>query len=127
MGRHALTTRHVDYHWHLRRIMAAHNMWKTTDLSPVLRERGINLSAAQVYRLVTDKPERLPMRTLAALCDIFDCSPSDLIEPYAEASSKKKTAGATNIGSRQRGAAPRGEFRPTPARIVTDDDGPASS
>ena len=28
---------------------------------PLLRERGAELSASQVYRLVTDKPERLSM------------------------------------------------------------------
>ena len=122
-----MTTRRVDYHWHLRRIMAAHNMWKTTDLAPLLRDRGINLSAAQIYRLVTDKPERLPLRTLAALCDIFDCSPAELVEPFVEASSKK-AASATVITTRTRPAdGVAGGFRPRPARIVTDDDGPASS
>ena len=38
--------------------MAAHDMWKTTDLIPLLKERGVDLSTVQVYRLVTDKPER---------------------------------------------------------------------
>jgi hypothetical protein len=45
-----------------------------------------------VYRLVTDKPERLSMRVLIALCDILDCTPADLIDPYAE-SARRKTAG----------------------------------
>lgn len=120
-----MTTRRVDYHWHLRQMMAAHNMWKTTDLAPLLRDRGINLSAAQVYRLVTDKPERLPLRTLAALCDIFDCTPTELIEPFVEATGKK-AASATALTSRSRPAEGPGGFRPKPARIVTD-DGPASS
>ena len=117
-----MTSRRVDYHWHLRRIMAAHNLWKTTDLAPLLRDRGINLSAAQVYRLVTDKPERLPLRTLAALCDIFDCTPGDLIEPYVEASGKKAAASA--LVARKRPTSGATPLRPRPARIVTDDDGP---
>lgn len=76
-------TRRLGYHWHLRRVMAAHDLWKTTDLAPLLRERGVNLSVAQVYRLVTDKLERLSLQALSALCDIFGCTPGDLVEPYS--------------------------------------------
>ena len=36
-----------------------------------LVERGIDLSREQVYRLVTQQPERLNVYVLAALCDIF--------------------------------------------------------
>ena len=60
--------------------MAAHGLWKTSDLGPLLAERGVVLSAAQVYRLAAKVPERLSLRTLAALCDIFSCSPNELIE-----------------------------------------------
>ncbi len=51
---------------------------------PLLQARGINLSESQVYRLVTGTPERIPARTFAALCDILDCTPGDLFEPYVE-------------------------------------------
>jgi DNA-binding Xre family transcriptional regulator len=64
--------------------MAQRNLWKTTELAPLLRSRGINLSETQVYRLVTGTPERIPARTLAALCDILECTPNDLFEPYVE-------------------------------------------
>jgi DNA-binding Xre family transcriptional regulator len=73
--------------------MAARDMWKTTDLGPLLAERGIELSAAQVYRLVTQVPERLSLQTLAALCDIFECAPSDLIDTFIVAA-KRKAAGS---------------------------------
>ena len=56
----------------------------TTELMPLLRSRGINLSESQVYRLVTATPERIPARTFAALCDILDCTPNDLFEPFVE-------------------------------------------
>lgn len=72
----------VGYHWHLRRLMAEAGMFATTDLVPLLAERGITLSREQVYRLVAQVPERLSLTTLAALCDILDCGPDDLIEPY---------------------------------------------
>ncbi len=107
--------RRLSFHWHLRRLMAAHEMWKTTELAPLLAERGVKLSSTQVYRLVTDQPERLSLRTLVALCDIFDCSPADLIEPYVESASRKKTAGESTVVDIHR------DFRPERARIVDDE------
>ncbi|WP_242606258.1 helix-turn-helix domain-containing protein [Protofrankia symbiont of Coriaria ruscifolia] len=72
----------VGYHWHLRRLMADRGLFATTALVPLLAERGVGLSREQVYRLVTGVPERLSLATLAALCDILDCTPTDLVEPY---------------------------------------------
>ena len=76
--------RRIGYRWHLRQLMAQRNLWKTTELIPLLRSRGINLSNAQVHRLVTGEPERIPTRTFAALCDILQCTPNDLFEPFVE-------------------------------------------
>jgi DNA-binding Xre family transcriptional regulator len=73
--------RTVGYRWHLRRLMADQDMYATTQLGPLLAERGVVLSREQVYRLVTGVPERLSLATLAALCDILGCGPGDLVEP----------------------------------------------
>ncbi|RRQ26180.1 XRE family transcriptional regulator [Rhodococcus sp. Eu-32] len=110
-------TRRLDYHWKLRQQMAAHQMWKTTQLAPLLRERGIDLSAAQVYRLVTDKPERLSMKVLVALCDIFDCSPNDLITPEVVTGRVRRTAGTAAATV----TALDSELRPERARITDPD------
>ena len=40
------------------------------------------MSREQVYRLVAGRPQRLSLATLAALCDILDCAPGELVEPY---------------------------------------------
>lgn len=118
-----MTPRRIGFQWHLRRLMAAHDMWKTTDLAPLLQERGVNLSAAQVYRLVTEKPERLSVRTLVALCDIFDCTPADLIEPVVEAASRRKAAGGSESPGGPSGVTEIHQpLRPTRARIVDDED-----
>src|SRR3954471_11803317 len=66
--------------WQLRLRMAEQGLFQTTDLVPLLDERGVDLSREQVYRLVTQPPQRLSMDTLAALCDILGCTPNDLIE-----------------------------------------------
>ena len=70
----------MSIRWNLRKLMASREMFQTTDLVPLLAERGIHLSREQVYRLVTQPPQRLSMDTLAALCDILGCTPNDLIE-----------------------------------------------
>jgi DNA-binding Xre family transcriptional regulator len=72
--------------------MAAQGMFQTSQLVPLLAERGVHLSREQVYRLVTQEPQRLSMDTLAALCDILDCQPGDLIEVHAVNATIRKTA-----------------------------------
>lgn len=103
--------RKLGYAWHLRLRMAERGMFATTDLVPLLAERGVALSAAQVYRLVTQTPERLSLRTLMALCDILACSPNDLIEPVAATrqSRARGTGGAAApaAGDGGRGRVPR--------------------
>ena len=63
--------RTVDYTWRLAELMAARGLHNTTDLMPLLAERDITLSRPQVYRLVNQRPERMSLQVLAALCDIF--------------------------------------------------------
>jgi DNA-binding Xre family transcriptional regulator len=74
----------VGYRWHLRRLMAERGLFVTTDLVPLLADRGVRLSREQVYRLAAKTPVRLNLQVLAALCDILDCAPGDLIECYRD-------------------------------------------
>ena len=93
----------LDYRWNLRQVMASRGMFATTDLIGPLAERGIRLSSSQVYRLVTERPERLSLKVLMALLDILDCTMEDLIEPVAAARRgrpKKKAAGGGGRGRR---------------------------
>jgi len=86
--------RKIGYRWHLRRLMAERDMYATTQLRPLLAERGVALSREQVYRLVTGIPERLSLATLAALCDILGCGPGDIVEPVAVAPATGEQAAA---------------------------------
>ncbi|MEV6331854.1 helix-turn-helix transcriptional regulator [Streptomyces sp. NPDC051909] len=72
--------RKMGYQWHLRKLMADRGMFATTDLVPLLAERGVHLSREQVFRLVTQPPQRMSMDTLAALCDLLECQVQELIE-----------------------------------------------
>ena len=93
----------LDYHWHLRKVMADRGMFQTTDLIGPLEQRGIILSSSQVYRLAVERPERLSLKVLMALLDILDCTMDDLIEPVASAATtvtgRKKAVGAEGVGS----------------------------
>ena len=82
----------VGYRWHLRRLMAEQDMFQTTELVPLLAERGVELSREQVYRLATKRPQRLNLEVLAALCDILDCEPGDLIECYRDPDRRSRSS-----------------------------------
>ena len=95
--------RKVDYAWRLAEIMAAHGMHNSTDLIPRLAERGIQLSRPQVYRIVHQRPERMSLQLLAALCDILGCGVEDLL-----------TVTATDV--RRKRSRDRGEVFPSKRR-----------
>lgn len=98
----------LDFTWNLRRIMADRGMFQTTELHPLLAQHGVVMSREQVYRLVTQKPQRLSMEVLMALCAAMQCQPNDLIEtfqPVQAAVNAEPTRG------------PIGELRPPAARI----------
>lgn len=104
-------TRKMGIRWHLRELMASRGMFQTSDLVAPLAERGVELSREQVYRLVTQQPERLNVYTLAALCDLLECEVSDLIEPVVEPRQQRKRAAGGQA------AAPKG-LRPKRARVA---------
>lgn len=108
--------RETDYAWRLAELMAANSLHNSTDLIPRLSERGIDMSRQQVYRLVHQRPERVSLKLLAALCDIFACGPEDLITVTAADARSKKVASAPNVVELNK------TVRPRRARIIADDD-----
>lgn len=116
-------TRSVGYRWHLREVMAARGLFATTELGPRLAERGVALSREQVYRLVTGTPERLNLTTLAALCDILEVTPADLLEVTVETRRAPKARSSTAAPA----SATVRDLRPRRARIVRDDKAPGGS
>lgn len=101
--------RKVDYTWRLAELMAARGLHNTTDLIPLLAERDITLSRPQVYRLVNQRPERVSLMLIAALCDIFDCESTDLFTTTAADVRARKTGTASppNVVSLDRSVRPR--------------------
>ena len=109
-------TTQLDYRWHLRELMAARGMYSTTDLRPLLAERKVNLSASQVFRLVTEKPERLSMKTLMALLDILGCRMDELIEPVRTTGRQRRTASGESTSTTPPDGG-LGDLRPKRARV----------
>lgn len=49
-------TKTVAYHWHVRKLMNEHGMQSTTDLVPLLADRGVVMTSTQVYRTSPGSP-----------------------------------------------------------------------
>ena len=109
-------TRRIVMQWNLRQVMAARGIFQTSDLVPMLAERDVHLSRQFVHRLVTKTPQRVNMEVLAALCDLLDCEPNDLLQPVVETVKVAKTAG-TDTGPGI------GDLRPIRAKIRRPHDG----
>ena len=93
-------------------------MFNTTDIRPHLIERGITLSPTQIWRLVTEKPERLSLKILVALMDILGCHMEELIVPIATTTARRATAVGETPGSDADRESGVGTFRPKRARIT---------
>src|SRR5260370_9340371 len=87
--------RQVDYTWRLAELMAARGMHTSTQLIPLLLERGIQLSRPQVYRVVHQRPERISLQMMAALCDILGCGVDDLVTVTASDVRRPKASSGT--------------------------------
>jgi DNA-binding Xre family transcriptional regulator len=107
--------RTITYQWHLAEQMARLGMHNSTALLPHLRERGIDLSPSQIYRLVTGKPERVSLHFLVALCDIFSCELPDLVTYTSSARPQKKVVAGNVVDLNK-------SVRPKRARIIPDAD-----
>lgn len=107
--------RKVGYTWRLREVMAQHKIFTATELVPLLHDRGIDLSASQVHRLVSGTPERLSLQVLSAFCDILGCTPADLVTTTAQNAGVRKTASG-DLPAPPTAA----KLRPRPARILPD-------
>jgi DNA-binding Xre family transcriptional regulator len=106
--------RQVSYQWRLREIMASRGLFNAADLEPLLAERGITLSSVQVWRLVTQVPERLSLPVLAALCDILEATPADLIATSVETAAPAVRQAAGGVVDPEARRPRRATLKPAP-------------
>lgn len=104
-------SRTVSMRWNVRQVMASRGIFQTSELVPLLEERGIHLTRQYVHRVVTTAPQRINTDLLAALCDILDCTAADLLQlEVAETAADAPKA----VGEKGPGI---GALRPIRARI----------
>lgn len=92
-----------------------------------LAERGIQLSRPQVYRVVHQRPERVSLQLMAALCDIFGSGVDDLVTVMPNWSADESCSGLGSFdpsGARLAGCP--GRWRVTDMRVELDPYGPWS-
>jgi Cro/C1-type HTH DNA-binding domain len=70
--------------------------------------------SGRVWRLITQTPERLSLPVLAALCDIFDVTPAQLIATRAENVPARRRAAS---GGSKDGVTDLNALRPARARL----------
>ena len=114
--------RRVDYTWRLAELMAARGMHNSTDLIPLLVERGIELSRPQVYRVVHQRPERVSLQMIAALCDILGCGVEDLVTVTAADVRRRKASASSQTTPRPSVVELNKAVRPRRAKVISDDD-----
>jgi len=114
--------RRVDYTWRLAELMAARGMHNSTDLIPLLVERGIELSRPQVYRVVHRRPERVSLQMIAALCDILGCGVEDLVTVTAADVRRRKASASSQTTPRPNVVELNKAVRPRRAKVISDDD-----
>ena len=105
--------RTIQVQWNLRQVMADRGLFQTSELLPLLEERGIHLTREHVYRLVTKTPQRLNTEVLVALCDALACAPGDLIVGVVAEQKQAKTG--------TEGGPQTGDLRPIRAKIRRPD------
>ena len=88
---------------------------------PLLADRGVVMTSTQVYRIVTGEPSGSTCALLAALCDIFGCTPNDLIEPYVVATSSRGRKAAAAAGPARNPASKTGRAEPPSPAPTTPD------
>lgn len=114
-----MMSRRVRMQWNLRQVMADRGLFQTSELAPLLAERGIHVSREHVYRLVTRDPQRINVEILAALCDALGCTLDDLMTPVVE-QDRAKTG--SDDARRGEGGPGIGAIRPVRARVRRPSD-----
>ena len=69
----------MSFKWKLKEKMAEKGIWRCTDLTRLLNAHGINITSSMVTLIVDRMPDRINTKVLDAICDILECTPSDIL------------------------------------------------
>lgn len=108
--------------WRLRKVMADRDIWTATELHRRLTDYGIELSSAQVSRIIQERPQRINTDLLDALVNILDCEICDLLK--AEVASDA-TRGPEPDKKPKKGAKPEKTEKTAMAKVTNLNPGAA--
>jgi DNA-binding Xre family transcriptional regulator len=67
--------------WNLRFVAAQREIWRASDLSAKLGERGLVISAGKMSGLWSGHPRSIKLDDLDVICAVLNCDVSDLLVP----------------------------------------------
>ena len=109
--------RDLQYQWRVKEYMARAGMRNSRDLVEPLRDRGITLSESQIYRLVSQDPDRIAFKVLVALADIFELDLGPLVTfTGSDLRAQHSKAVGTDVPLLE-------SYRPVRVRLTDDDEG----
>lgn len=89
--------------WNLRLTAAERGIWKSSELRRKFAEAGLEISSGKMSALWTQTPTTVRLEDLDVICDVLDCSPSDLLvpEPDKVAARRPKQVESSSSGVTQ--------------------------
>jgi len=78
--------------WNLRLTAAERGIWKSSELRRKFADAGLEISSGKMSALWTQTPTTVRIEDLDVMCDVLECSPSDLLitEPEKVAARRPK-------------------------------------
>ncbi|MFN7928938.1 MAG: helix-turn-helix transcriptional regulator [Blastocatellia bacterium] len=111
--------------WNIRVMMAKKKIFSVTELHRRLLQAGVDISSAQLTRIVSELPERMNMKLFAALLEVLDCEPNDLLIRPQQVSKPREGLGTTaNLKPARAITQPRPRVTPLPETDAEDVTGP---
>lgn len=89
--------------WNLRLTAAERGIWKSSELRRKFADAGLEISSGKMSALWTQTPTTVRLEDLDVICDVLECSPSDLLiaEPDKVAARRPKQVESASSGVTQ--------------------------
>lgn len=84
--------------WNLRMKAAERGIWKSTELRRLLADAGLDVSAGKMSALWTGTPTTIRLDDLDVLCDVLDCTPTDLLIRQPEQVAARRQQASRAVG-----------------------------
>jgi putative transcriptional regulator len=89
--------------WNLRLTAAERGIWKSSELRRKFADAGLEISSGKMSALWTQTPTTIRLEDLDIICDVLECSPSDLLitEPDKVAARRPEQVESASSGVTQ--------------------------